>query len=46
MFYNRPEFITNGFLNKVINYNILKFNLSLLNYYLPLKLCPKKASLK
>jgi hypothetical protein len=46
VFYNRPEFITSGFLNKVTNHNILRFNLSLLEYYLSLKLCLKRASLK
>jgi hypothetical protein len=45
MFYNKPEFIINSFLNKVINHSILKFNLSLLNYYSPFKLCFKKANL-
>jgi hypothetical protein len=46
VFYNRPEFIANGFLNKVINHSILRFNLSLLEYYLPFKSCLKRASLK
>jgi hypothetical protein len=46
MFYNRPESIANGFLNKVTNYSILRFNLSLLKYYLSLKSRLKKASLK
>jgi hypothetical protein len=46
MFYNRPEFITNGFLNKVINHSILRFNLFLSEYYLLFKSCSKKASLK
>jgi hypothetical protein len=46
VFYNRPEFIINGFLNKVINHSILRFNLSLLKYYLPPKSCLKRASLK
>jgi hypothetical protein len=46
VFYNRLEFITNGFLNKIINHNILKFNLSLLNCYLSSKSRLKKASLK
>jgi hypothetical protein len=46
VFYNRPESITSDFLNKVINHSILRFNLSLPKYYLPLKLCLKKASLK
>jgi hypothetical protein len=46
VFYNRPESITNGFLNKVINYSILRSNLSLSEYYLPSKSCLKKASLK
>jgi hypothetical protein len=46
VFYNRLKFIVNGFLNKVTNYSILRFNLSLSEYYSPFKLCPKKASLK
>jgi hypothetical protein len=46
MFYNRSEFIANGFLNKVINHSILRFNLFLLEYYLLFKSCPKRASLK
>jgi hypothetical protein len=46
VFYNRPESIISGFLNKVINYSILRFNLSLLNCYLAFELRPKKASLK
>jgi hypothetical protein len=46
MFYNKPEFIASSFLNRVINYSILRFNLSLLKYYLPFKLRFKKASLK
>jgi hypothetical protein len=46
VFYNRPEFIASGFLNKITNYSILRSNLSLPEYYLLLKLCPKKASLK
>jgi hypothetical protein len=46
MFYNRPESITNGFLNRVTNHNILRSNPSLPKYYPPPKLCPKKASLK
>jgi hypothetical protein len=46
VFYNRPESIASSFLNKVINHSILRFNLSLLKYYLPSKLCSKKASLK
>jgi hypothetical protein len=46
VFYNKPESIINGFLNKVINYNILRFNLSLLKYYLSLKSRFKRASLK
>jgi hypothetical protein len=45
-FYNKLEFIASGFLNKIINYSILRFNLSLLDYYLSFKLCLKKASLK
>jgi hypothetical protein len=46
IFYNKPESIANGFLNRVINYSILRFNLSLPEYYLSLKLCLKRASLK
>jgi hypothetical protein len=46
VFYNRPEFIISGFLNKVTNHSILRFNLSLLEYYSPLKSCSKRASLK
>jgi hypothetical protein len=46
MFYNRPKSIASGFLNKVINHSILRFNLSLSEYYSPLKLRPKRASLK
>jgi hypothetical protein len=46
VFYNKPEFIISGFLNKVTNYSILRFNLSLLEYYLPPKSRFKKASLK
>jgi hypothetical protein len=46
VFYNRLESIASDFLNKVINYSILRFNLSLLEYYLSFKSRPKKASLK
>jgi hypothetical protein len=46
VFYNRPEFIISGFLNKIINHSILRFNLSLLKYYLPSKSRLKRASLK
>jgi hypothetical protein len=46
VFYNRLEFITSGFLNKVINYSILRFNLFLPEYYLPFKSCSERASLK
>jgi hypothetical protein len=46
VFYNKLEFIASGFLNKVTNHNILRFNLFLLDRYLPLKLCLKTASLK
>jgi hypothetical protein len=46
VFYNKLKFIINSFLNKVINYNILRFNLFLLKYYSPSKSRPKKASLK
>jgi transposase len=46
VFYNRPESIANSFLNKVINYSILRFNLSLPEYYLSSKSRFKRASLK
>jgi hypothetical protein len=46
MFYNKLESIANGFLNKVTNHNILRFNLSLPKYYLPSKSRFKRASLK
>jgi hypothetical protein len=46
VFYNRPEFIASGFLNKVTNHSILRFNLSLLKYYLFFKSRLKRASLK
>jgi hypothetical protein len=46
VFYNRSESIVSSFLNKVINHNILRFNLSLLKHYLPFKSRPRKASLK
>jgi hypothetical protein len=46
VFYSRLKSIANGFLNKVINYNILRFNLSLPKHYLPSESRPKKASLK
>jgi hypothetical protein len=46
VFYNRPESIANSFLNKVTNHSILRFNLSLSEYYLPFKSHPKKANLK
>jgi hypothetical protein len=46
VFYNRLESIASGFLNKVTNHSILRFNLSLSEYYSPLKLRPKRASLK
>jgi hypothetical protein len=46
VFYNRLKFIISGFLNKITNYSILRFNLSLSEYYLPSKLCSKRASLK
>jgi hypothetical protein len=46
MFYSRPESIASGFLNKVTNYSILRFNLSLSEYYLPSESRPRKASLK
>jgi hypothetical protein len=46
VFYNRPKSITSGFLNKVTNYSILRFNLSLPEYYSPPKSCLRRASLK
>jgi hypothetical protein len=46
VFYSRPEFITSGFLNKVTNYSILRFNLSLLDCYLAFKSCSRRVSLK
>jgi hypothetical protein len=46
VFYNRPESIINGFLNKVINHSILRSNLSLPEHYPSLKSRPRRASLK
>jgi hypothetical protein len=46
VFYNRLESIISGFLNKIINHSILRFNLSLLEHYPPLKSRPRRASLK
>jgi hypothetical protein len=46
VFYNRSESIISGFLNKVTNYSILRFNLSLSEHYLPFKSRLRKASLK
>jgi hypothetical protein len=46
VFYSKLESIVNSFLNKVINHSILRFNLSLPEYYLSSELCFKKASLK
>jgi hypothetical protein len=46
MFYNKPKSITNSFLNKIINYSILRSNLSLLEHYSPFKSRFKRASLK
>jgi hypothetical protein len=46
VFYNKPESIISGFLNKVTNYSILRFNLSLLDYYLAFKSRLRRASLK
>jgi hypothetical protein len=46
VFYNRPESIASGFLNKVINHSILRFNLSLPEHYLPPESRLKRASLK
>jgi hypothetical protein len=45
-FYNRQRFIISVFLHKALNRSILRFNSFLLDYYLPPKLCPKRASLK
>jgi hypothetical protein len=45
-FYSRQGSITSVFSHKALNRSILRFNLSLLNYYLPLKSRLKKASLK
>jgi hypothetical protein len=46
VFYNKLKSIASGFLNKVTNHSILKFNLFLPEHYLPSKSRPKKASLK
>jgi hypothetical protein len=46
VFYNRPESIISGFLNRVINHSILRFNLSLPEYYLSFESRFKRASLK
>jgi hypothetical protein len=46
VFYSRPESIANSFLNKVTNHSILRFNLSLPEYYLSFESRPKRASLK
>jgi hypothetical protein len=46
VFYNRPESIVSGFLNRVTNYSILRFNLSLPEYYPPLESRLRRASLK
>jgi hypothetical protein len=45
-FYNRQGSIVSVFSHKTLNRSILRFNLSLLNYYLPPKSRPRKASLK
>jgi hypothetical protein len=45
-FYSRQRFIISVFLHKALNHSILRFNLSLPDYYLPSELCPRKASLK
>jgi hypothetical protein len=46
VFYNRPEFIVSGFLNRVTNHSILRSNLSLSDCYLAPELRLKRASLK
>jgi hypothetical protein len=46
VFYNKLKFIISGFLNKVTNYSILRFNLFLLEYYLPFKSRLKRVNLK
>jgi hypothetical protein len=45
-FYNRQGSITSVFSHKALNCSILRSNLSLSDYYLPLKSRPKRASLK
>jgi hypothetical protein len=45
-FYNKQRFIISVFSHKALNHSILRFNLSLPDYYSPPKLRPKKASLK
>jgi hypothetical protein len=45
-FHNKQGSITNVFLHKALNRSILRFNLSLLDYYLPFKSRLKRASLK
>jgi hypothetical protein len=46
VFYSRPESIASGFLNKVTNHSILRFNPSLPKHYPPPELRSKRASLK
>jgi hypothetical protein len=46
VFYNRPESIASGFLNRITNHSILRFNLSLPDRYPAPKSRPRKASLK
>jgi hypothetical protein len=46
VFYSRLESIVNGFLNKVTNHSILRFNLSSPEHYLLSESRPKRASLK
>jgi hypothetical protein len=45
-FYNKQRSIASVFSHKALNCNILRFNLSLPDYYLPPKSRPKRASLK
>jgi hypothetical protein len=45
-FYNKQGFITSVFSHKALNCSILRFNLSLSDYYLPSKSRSKRASLK
>jgi hypothetical protein len=45
-FYNKQGSITSVFSHKALNHSILKSNLSLSDYHLPLKSCLKRANLK